>query len=100
MKAYKLMRLRKNGTLGTLFIDAKKIIPIGEWLPSEEHPTKGYAFRPGWHCTLLPVAPHLSTKGRVWVECEIEDFKEFQRPECQGGTWLLANRIKILGVAA
>ena len=43
------------------------------WLDAEEHPTKGFAFRKGFHCTLKPIAPHLSTKNRCWVEVEIED---------------------------
>jgi len=41
MIAYKLMRLRKDGTLGSLFINKKKVYPIGEWLEAEFIPTKG-----------------------------------------------------------
>lgn len=95
MRAYKLMRIRKNGTLGSLFINRKAVIPMGEWLQAEEYPTKGYAFRPGWHCTLKPHAPHLSEKDRVWVEVEIKDFQSYSRPESQGGEWLLANKMKV-----
>jgi len=90
MKAYKLMRLRKNGTLGSLFINKRDVIPIDVWLEAEDHPTKGYAHRPGWHCTFKPVAPHLSLKNRVWVEVEVEDFEVFERPISQGGKWILA----------
>lgn len=61
--AYKLIRMRKDGTLGPLFINKKQIIPIGIWLDAESHKTKGYAFRPGWHVTLEMNAPHLSTRG-------------------------------------
>lgn len=95
MKAYKLMRLRKNGTLGSLFINKKARIPLDEWLDAEDHPTKGYAHRPGWHCTLVPDAPHLSKKGRVWVRAEVDDYQIVSRPKSQGGEWVLANRIKI-----
>jgi len=96
MKAYKLVRKMKDGSIASLFIDKKARLTIGEWLQAEEHPTKGYAFRPFWHCTSKMIAPHLSKKGRVWVECEIEDYKVMNRPECQGGTWYLANRMKIV----
>ena len=55
-----------------LFINKKKRLPIGVWMEAEEHNTKGFAFRPGWHCT-----SHLSstgTKGGVWVEVEVDDY--------------------------
>ena len=32
---------------------------------------------------------------RVWVECEVEDYDTYNRPESQGGTWILAQRMKI-----
>lgn len=97
MIAYKLLRKRKNGTLGPLFINRKQIIPMGRWLQAESHPTKGYAVRPGWHTTSKPEAPHLSMKDRVWMKVEIEDYKELRRPSNQGGLWWLANRMKVLG---
>lgn len=97
MKAYKLLRVRQDGTLGPLFINARQRIPVGEWLPAGDHPTKGYAHRPGWHCTLAPVAPHLSTRGRAWYEVEVDgDVRQFDRPESQGGTWVLADRMRVV----
>lgn len=72
------------------------IIPIGKWLNAESHPTKGYTYRPYWHATSRPVAPHLSTKGRQWYEVQIKDYTIMERPPCQGGTWYLANKIKIV----
>ena len=98
MIAYKLIRLRKDGTLGPLFINKRQVIPIGVWLDAEEHKTKGYAFRPGWHVTLKPIAPHLSKNGRVWCKVEVEDYVEIKRPENQGGTWLLAQKMKVIGM--
>lgn len=86
----------KDGSLSPLFINKKSRIPIGEWLYAEAHPTKGFAFRKGWHCTLIPEAPHLSTKGRVWVEIEVEDYELYDRPESQGGTWVLAQKMKVI----
>ena len=96
MVAYKLVRRRKDGSLGPLFINRRLRIPLGAWLDAEDHPTAGYAHRPGWHCTTTPCAPHLSERGRVWVKCLAEDCTEFSRPQSQGGTWLLAKRIKFL----
>ena len=97
-KAYKLIRLRKNGSLGPLFINRKQIVPIGEWLEAECIPTKGYALRPGWHTTEKPEAPHLSTKGRVWCEVEIKDYTEFQRPANQGGLWFISKWMKVIRI--
>lgn len=96
MIAYKLLRQRKDGTLGPLFINRQQIIPIGKWLTAENHPTKGYAIRPGWHTTAKPEAPHLSIKGRIWCEVEIKNFSEFIRPKAQGGLWYLANKMRVL----
>lgn len=98
MIAYKLLRKRKNGTLAPLFINKTMTIPVGEWLEAEDHPTPGYAHRPGWHTLLQPVAPHLSEKDRVWAMVEIEDYEFFHRPENQGGKWALAQKMRVLEV--
>ncbi len=97
LTAYKLVRKRKDGSLGSLFINKKAVLPLNTWLDAEDYPTKGYAHRPGWHCTFTPYAPHLSKKGRVWVEVGIYNFEIFQRPEAQGGEWLLAKHMLIRG---
>lgn len=94
--AYKLLNKRKSGTLGPLFINRKQVIPFGVCLPAENHPTKGYAVRPGWHCCKDPLAPHLSKKNRVWCEVVISDYTEHKRPESQGGIWYTANRMKVI----
>ncbi len=100
MKAYKLLRLKKDGKLYPLFINKKEPTPIGVWMPAECFPTKGFAVRKGWHCCFRPLAPHLKIKllsgeQRVWVECEVEDWESYDRPESQGGAWILAQRMKI-----
>jgi hypothetical protein len=97
--AYKLFRVRKDGTIGPLFINRRQRITEGVWMKAGDHPTKGYAHRPGWHCCTSPHAPHLSEKGREWYVVEIEDFQEFERPKSQGGKWLLAKKLKIIGPA-
>lgn len=94
--AYKLFRVRKNGTIGSLFINRKAILPIGEWVEAKPYKTKGFAFRPGWHCTKKPHAPHLGMEGRAWYKVEIETYTEHIRPKNQGGMWYLAHRMKIL----
>jgi len=97
MKAYKLFKKRKDGTIGPLFIGASQRVPIGEWLEAEDIPTKGFAHRPGWHAGREPNAPHLKQGGnRVWYEVEIEDFETFKRPSHQGGEWLIAKRMKVI----
>lgn len=99
--AYKLVRVMKDGTLSSLFINKKSRLTVGVWLIAKSHPTKGFAVRGGWHCTLKPEAPHLSLDPknqvrRAWCEVEIEDYEFYNRPESQGGTWVLAQKMKIL----
>lgn len=99
--AYKLFRLRKDGTITSLFINKTRTLPVGEWIVSENIPTQGFAERQGWHCTAEPSAPHLKMKlksgeVRVWKKVLIEDYTEFERPENQGGLWFLAKRMMIL----
>jgi hypothetical protein len=97
MIAYKMMKKRKNGTLGSLFINASAVIPVGEWLEAEPYRKKGFAFRVGWHCCFEQNAPHLKLmENRVWVKVEVEDWKSYDRPESQGGAWVLANKMKII----
>lgn len=121
MIAYKLFRSRANGTVGPLFINRKHVVTFYQWMTAENHPTKGYAQRPGWHCGLLPQADHLSMKGRVWCPCELlgieytpathphlfspqGDMKtlpvagwyRWKRPSHQGGEWIIASHIKVL----
>lgn len=99
--AYKLFRKTRDNRITSLFINKTRNLPIGIWMEAHNYPTKGFAERPGWHCTAQPYAPHLkmelkSGEKRVWKRVEIEDYTEFQRPENQGGLWYLAKRMKIL----
>jgi hypothetical protein len=98
MIGYKLFRLRKDGTLGPLFINARQRVPVGVCLKAEDHPTKGFAHRPGWHITSAMHAPHLTIKGRVWARVLFSDYKRYQRPAHQGGLWYTANKMKVLEV--
>ena len=96
MIAYKLVRKLKSGKLTPLFINKQQGFKFDEWYESECHPTKGFKVRQGWHCTSTPYAPHLSNKGRVWVEVDILEWEEFSRPKSQGGLWFIANKIKFV----
>ena len=101
MKAYKLLRKLSDGKLYPLFINKTYSTPFNEWMQAECYPTKGFAIRCGWHCCFKPFAPHLSIRlangeQRVWVECEVEDWTSYNRPESQGGSWILAQKMKII----
>lgn len=94
--AYKLFRLLKSGEITSLFINKSERLEYNKWLDAKPFPTKGYKFRPFWHCTIQPIAPHLIEKGRIWKKVLIKDFEIFIRPEHQGGMWFLAKQIKII----
>lgn len=98
MKAYKLVRKEKDGTLYPLFIDRHRPYIFGEEREAEYIPTKGFAPRCGFHCCFTTHAPHLKRKlangeERVWMECDIHDYTTYDRPESQGGAWLLAKNL-------
>ena len=79
---YKLFEMDTNNNLYPLFIDKKTAYPIGEWIQAENHPTKGYAKRPGLHVGQICSAPWLmsadgaykSQRSKYWkrVWCEVE----------------------------
>lgn len=96
MIAYKLFRKRKDGSYGPLFIDRSKKIHKEVVYDAESKPTKGFAYRPGWHCCAEPSAPHLSKKNRVWCMVMIDDYTEHMRPANQGGLWFTANTLKVI----
>jgi hypothetical protein len=127
IKAYKLFRVKKNepGKIYPLFIGKNEATAIGEWVPAEHLPTKGFAERPGWHAGILPMAPHLRTKenqmadDRVWAEVEIpadvnwqdvadtqktRDIRDrvpvgghyrFKTSKMQGGAWIIGGALKV-----
>jgi len=103
MLAYKLLRKRKDGTLGPLFVGRELVIKPGEWYRARSDlPTGGLAYRPGFHCCRTPNAPHIKLRLsngeiRVWCVVEVEDFEEYVRPASQGGAWLLCKRMRVLG---
>lgn len=98
MQVYKLCRLLKSGEITPLFINKKQRLPLNEWLDAQCIPTDGFKVRPFWHCMLEPNAPHLSSKGRVWVKCEVSDYTILDRDTKYGGAWVLASRIRLLEI--
>lgn len=98
MIGYKLFRIRKDGSLGPLFINRKQRLFVGEIYRAEAHRTKGFAFRPGWHLCSKKSAPHLSKVGRVWAKVEFSDYTKHIRPESQGGLWYTANTMKVIKI--
>lgn len=94
--AYKLFKVRKDGSLGSLFINPKDRHRVGIWLRSKTHPTDGFKVRTGWHCLGKPAAPHLSNKGRQWFKIIIKDYQKLKRPKSHGSMWFLARKMKII----
>ena len=96
MIAYKLFKLRADGSLGSLFINSKVKLEENKWLAADCYPTKNFKVRKGWHCVPRKFAPHLSKTGRVWRKVEIKNIKELIKPKNQGGRWFLAGKMRIL----
>lgn len=79
---YKLFEMDTKNNLYPLFIDKKTVYPIGEWIYAENHPTNGFAKRPGLHVGQICSAPWLmsadgtykSQRSKYWkrVWCEVE----------------------------
>lgn len=97
MKAYKQFAIDKYGKLHPLFVNAKDEIPVGRWIMATEgRRTEAgkvvsklgpLAYRPGWHLSEIPYAPHIGIKENgkikymkprtVWAECEVYDENDW-----------------------
>ncbi len=97
MIAYKLFRIKKDGTITSLFINKSEKLEVGKWIRAKSYPTKGFKVRAGWHSTPKPIAPHLSMKGRKWFKVVIKNVRQEKRPENQGGLWFVSGWLKIIG---
>ena len=81
-RGFKLFEMDTENNLYPIFIDKKTSYPIGEWIYAENHPTKGFAKRPGLHVGEICSAPWLmsadgtykSQRSKYWkrVWCEVE----------------------------
>lgn len=105
LKAYKLFNLRKDGTLHPLYVDKETIMPLHEWLKATPGPQMengkvhsklgGLAFRPGFHCTSIPLADHIGKKmnngklcqasNTVWCEVEMLAMYDYTTLAQQNG---------------
>jgi hypothetical protein len=95
LTGYKLFRVRKDGTLGPLFVGCSIRVPIRKWVKARAIRKAGFKFRPGWHCCKFPWAPHLSKTGRVWCSVSLKGVKKHQRPLSQGGLWYTAKWMRV-----
>ena len=97
MIAYKQFRIDKSGQLHPLFVFPRDVIPVGEWLVAKagRRTEDGkvvsklgpLAYRPGWHLSECPYAPHIGIKedgkvkymkpDTVWAECEVYDAYDY-----------------------
>lgn len=97
MIAYKQFRIDKSGKLHPLFVFANEVIPVGEWLIAKEGPRTEtgkvksklgpLAYRPGFHLSEAPYAPHIGVKENgkiqyqrpdtVWALCEVNDENDY-----------------------
>ena len=105
MEAYKEFDMDKSGLLHPLFVDTKRTIPLGVWLKAEEGPKNEngkvisklgpLAYRPGWHLSKAPYAPHIGLRengkvkymkpNTVWAKCRIYDEIDYTAEAKQNG---------------
>ena len=106
IKAYKLFAVKdtKPDEYFPLYINARKSVPVGDWVAAESGPrtAKGkvssggnvLAYRPGWHAGDFASATHIGSKSRrtatrsdapdfrpanqVWAEVEMADDVDWQ----------------------
>lgn len=81
---YKLFEQREDGKIFPLFISKDKETPIKTWVHAENKPTKGYAERPGWHCSMsTPDAPWLRGYNGSELGPYKSRFKNGKRVWCE-----------------
>ena len=103
MMAYKLLRRKKDGSLGPLFVGRASRLSIGvTYEARSDLPHPGLAHRPGFHCTRAPCAPHIKMRlkngeERVWCTVKLSgEITPHQRPASQGGLWYTAEKMRLL----
>lgn len=84
MIGYKLFEMNAEGKLFPLFIGKNEETKIGEWLPAEFIPTKGFSARGGWHVGLIPDAAWLKSYDGSDIGCyKSQRWKGGQRVWCE-----------------
>jgi len=99
MIAYKQFRQDKSGQLHPLFVFADETIPMNVWIKAKEGPKLEngkvksklgpLAYRPGWHLSEAPYAPHIGIKENgkvkymrpdtVWAVCMVNDTNNYTK---------------------
>ncbi len=106
MKAYKLVRLGKDGNIYPLYVNSTTPFEVGTWMYAVPGPMNErgkvksklgpLAYRPGFHCSDIPYVTHIGKKGAsgkieymnpdtVWVEVEITDDIDYQAEAYNNG---------------
>lgn len=105
MYMYKQFRIDKSGKLHPLFVFAQETIETNKWLMAKDGPMTPdgkvasklgkLAYRPGWHLSELPYAPHIGIKeggkikymhdDTVWALCEINAQNDYTALAAQNG---------------
>lgn len=96
-KLLRSVRYKGRDSLASLFMERAARRPLHRWLKAENKHRAGYAVRPGWHCCRARWAPHLKICGRVWCRAVVKDWEFVPRPLAQGGSWILAQQMMLLG---
>ena len=105
MLAFKQFRIDKSGNLHPLFVFANETVPVGKWLIAKAGPRTEngkvasklgpLAYRPGWHLSEAPYAPHIGVKENgkvkymkpdtVWALCEVNTTVDYTPEARQNG---------------
>lgn len=105
MIAYKQFHMDKSGRLHPLFVFANEEIPVGKWITAKEGPRTEngkvksklgpLAYRPGWHLSEAPYAPHIGIKENgkvkymrpdtVWALCMVNDTINYTKKARKNG---------------
>ena len=105
---YKLFKVKRNqpGKLFPLYVYANEETRMNEWIPAKEGIlTKNkkvksklgeLCYRPGWHCSDIPLATHIGVKvdgvikymhsDEVWCEVEYSDEIDYTNVVKENGT--------------
>lgn len=96
LHAYKLFRVRADGSIGSLLIDTGKRLETGVWYRAEDHrPRWGKTSNPGWHAVMEPNAPHLARKdGRAWYRVDLRGVHPVRKRD--GSIWLRSAEMRIV----
>lgn len=102
MVAFKLVRVREDGSLGSLFVRRSRRLPVGKWIKADlkVRPRDRVAgggvlkLRPGWHAAEKPALAHLTRTGRAVFKVRLR--KNVKRHIGPQGVWYTADEMYIM----